>query len=35
MKGFQNLSYSQSVSLICLGGFASSVLLAVAVKMFQ
>ncbi|MEN1937657.1 DUF4027 family protein [Paenibacillus sp. 102] len=35
MKGFQNLSYSQGVSLICLGGFATSVILAIAVKMFQ
>lgn len=35
MKSFQNLSYSQGVSLICLGGFAGSVMLAVLVKMFQ
>ncbi|PFK46378.1 DUF4027 domain-containing protein [Bacillus cereus] len=35
MKAFQNLSYSQGVSLICLGGFVSSVLLAVVVKIIQ
>ncbi|WP_410984578.1 DUF4027 family protein [Bacillus cereus] len=35
MKEFQNLSYSQGVSLICLGGFTTSVMLAIAVKMFQ
>ncbi|MFJ8416315.1 DUF4027 family protein [Bacillus paramycoides] len=35
MKAFQNLSYSQGVGLICLGGFAGSVTLAVLVKMFQ
>ncbi|KYG37973.1 DUF4027 family protein [Bacillus gaemokensis] len=35
MKGFQSLSYSQGVSLVCLAGFASSVMLAVAVKVFQ
>ena len=35
MKVFQNLSYSQGVSLICLGGFTASVMLAIAVKMFQ
>ena len=32
MKSFQNLSYSQGVSLICLGGFAGSVMLAVLIK---
>ncbi|MDZ5607545.1 DUF4027 family protein [Bacillus bingmayongensis] len=35
MKAFQSLSYSQGVSLICLGGFTTSVVLAIAVKMFQ
>ncbi|RWS41371.1 DUF4027 domain-containing protein [Bacillus mycoides] len=35
MKALQNLSYSQGVGLICLGGFAGSVMLAVLVKMFQ
>ena len=35
MKSFQNLSYSQGVSLICLGGFAGSVTLAVLIKMFS
>ncbi|WP_219375025.1 DUF4027 family protein [Bacillus mycoides] len=35
MKSFQNLSYSQGASLICLGGFAGSVMLAVLIKMFQ
>ncbi|WP_195743392.1 DUF4027 family protein [Bacillus cereus] len=35
MKSFQNLSYSQGVSLICLGGFAGSVTLAVLIKMIQ
>ncbi|OJD60432.1 DUF4027 domain-containing protein [Bacillus sp. NH11B] len=33
MKAFQNLSYSQGVGLICLGGFAGSVTLAVVIKM--
>ncbi|WP_459502465.1 DUF4027 family protein [Bacillus sp. C1] len=35
MKVFQHLSYSQGVSLICLTGFVSSVLLAVVMKMVQ
>lgn len=35
MKALQNLSYSQGVSIICLGGFTGSVMLAIAVKMFQ
>ncbi|EMI9088822.1 DUF4027 family protein [Bacillus mobilis] len=35
MKSFQNLSYSQGVSLICLGGFAASVTLAVVIKMIH
>ncbi|MGN4426150.1 DUF4027 family protein [Bacillus cereus group sp. MYBK30-1] len=35
MKAFQNLSYSQGVGLICLGGFAGSVTLAILIKMFQ
>ncbi|PEA20568.1 DUF4027 domain-containing protein [Bacillus cereus] len=35
MKSLQNLSYSQGVSLICLGGFAGSVTLAVLMKMFH
>ncbi|EOP05584.1 hypothetical protein KQ3_05360 [Bacillus cereus B5-2] len=35
MKSFQNLSYSQGVSLICLGGFAVSVTLAVVIKMIH
>ncbi|KXY87332.1 hypothetical protein AT270_01435 [Bacillus cereus] len=35
MKVFQNLSYSQGVSLICLGGFATSVTLAVVIKMIH
>ncbi|MBE5107696.1 DUF4027 family protein [Bacillus thuringiensis] len=35
MKSFQNLSYSQGVSLICLGGFTGSVMLAVLVKLFH
>lgn len=33
MKSFQNLTYSQGVSLICLGGFAASVTLAILIKM--
>ncbi|AYF04799.1 MULTISPECIES: DUF4027 family protein [Bacillus] len=33
MKAFQNLSYSQGVGLICLGGFAASVTLAILIKM--
>lgn len=33
MKLLQNLSYSQGVSLICLGGFAASVTLAILIKM--
>jgi hypothetical protein len=33
MKRLQNLSYSQGVSLICLGGFAASVTLAILIKM--
>ncbi|ABY41834.1 DUF4027 family protein [Bacillus mycoides] len=33
MKSLQNLSYSQGVSLICLGGFAASVTLAILIKM--
>ncbi|MFA2566452.1 DUF4027 family protein [Bacillus wiedmannii] len=35
MKSFQNFSYSQGVSLICLGGFAASVTLAVVIKMIH
>ncbi|MEE6180395.1 DUF4027 family protein [Bacillus pretiosus] len=35
MKSFQNLSYSQGVSLICLGGIAASVTLAVVIKMIH
>ncbi|PGC31963.1 DUF4027 domain-containing protein [Bacillus pseudomycoides] len=35
MEAFQSLTYSQGVSLICLGGFTTSVTLAIAVKMFQ
>ncbi|MDM5153449.1 DUF4027 family protein [Bacillus sp. DX1.1] len=35
MKEYQNLSYSQVVSLFCLGGFVGSVLLAVTMKVFQ
>ncbi|MBO1626934.1 DUF4027 domain-containing protein [Bacillus cereus] len=35
MKAFQGLTYSQGVSLICLGGFTTSVILAIAMKMFQ
>ncbi|MGG0212500.1 DUF4027 family protein [Bacillus mycoides] len=35
MKSFQNLSYSQGISLICLGGFAGSVTLAVLIKMIH
>ena len=34
MKALQNLSYSQGVSLICLG-FAASVTLAVVIKMIH
>ncbi|MRS24002.1 DUF4027 domain-containing protein [Bacillus sp. RIT694] len=33
MESLQNLSYSQGVSLICLGGFAASVTLAILIKM--
>ncbi|AIW87528.1 hypothetical protein bwei_4943 [Bacillus mycoides] len=33
MKLLQNLSYSQGVSLICLGGFTASVTLAILIKM--
>ncbi|MGD6892354.1 DUF4027 family protein [Bacillus mobilis] len=33
MKAFQGLSYSQGVGLICLGGFAASVTLAILIKM--
>ncbi|MCQ6522783.1 MULTISPECIES: DUF4027 family protein [Bacillus] len=35
MKALQNLSYSQGVSLICLGGFAASVTLVVVIKMIH
>ncbi|OJE36651.1 DUF4027 domain-containing protein [Bacillus tropicus] len=35
MKALQNLSYSQGVSLICLGGFAASVTLAILIKMIH
>ncbi len=35
MKAFQNLSYSQGVGLICLGGFAASVTLAILIKMIH
>ncbi|PFJ06129.1 DUF4027 domain-containing protein [Bacillus cereus] len=35
MKSFQNLSYSQGVSLICLGGLAGSVMLAVLIRLFH
>ncbi|EOV9527322.1 DUF4027 family protein [Bacillus cytotoxicus] len=35
MKAFQHLSYSQGVSLICLGGFLVTVILAVALKLLQ
>ncbi|MCU5439416.1 MULTISPECIES: DUF4027 family protein [Bacillus cereus group] len=35
MKAFQDLSYSQGVGLICLGGFATSVTLAVVIKIIH
>ncbi|UNP79018.1 DUF4027 family protein [Bacillus nitratireducens] len=35
MKTFQNLSYSQGVGLICLSGFAGSVMLAALIKVFH
>ncbi|HDR7792898.1 TPA: DUF4027 family protein [Bacillus luti] len=35
MKSFQNLSYSQGVSLICLAGFTGSVTLAALIKVFH
>ncbi|MDM5187126.1 DUF4027 family protein [Bacillus sp. DX4.1] len=35
MKEYQDVVYSQIVSVICLGGFVGSILLAITVKLFQ